>query len=68
MSVLVDSLKKQNEFLQAEVERFAQAIDDLAAQLAQTRAELKAKQEAEIAPEMASDGEALVNPTIVENA
>jgi chaperonin cofactor prefoldin len=68
MTVLVDSLKKQNEFLKAEIERFAQAIDNLAAQLVQTRAELKAKQEAEIGPETVSDGQVIINPPIVEDA
>lgn len=34
MSVLIDSLKKQNSMLQSEVERFAVAVDDLSAKLA----------------------------------
>ncbi|MCI9864871.1 hypothetical protein RHIZ_02810 [Rhizobium skierniewicense] len=34
MSVLVDSLKKQNAFLQDEVERFGRSVDSLSARLA----------------------------------
>ncbi|AVA22175.1 MULTISPECIES: hypothetical protein [unclassified Rhizobium] len=51
MSTFVNSLKKQNEFLQGEVERFASAVDDLAGQLAQARAQLEAKQRVGVASE-----------------
>jgi hypothetical protein len=44
MSTLSESLKKQNEFLQAETERFANAIDSLAAQLVDAQNQLKALQ------------------------
>jgi len=40
MSVIIDSLKKQNAFLQGEVERFAKAVDDLANQLADAQSRL----------------------------
>ncbi|MBB3607356.1 hypothetical protein [Rhizobium sp. BK602] len=42
MSSLTASLKKQNEFLQGEVERFANAVDSLAAQLAEAQNRIKA--------------------------
>ncbi|CAN7432613.1 hypothetical protein LJR251_002759 [Rhizobium rhizogenes] len=44
MSTLSESLKKQNELLQGEVERFANAIDSLAAQLVDAQNQLKALQ------------------------
>lgn len=37
MSVYADSLKKQNAFLQTEIERYANAVDNLSVQLAQER-------------------------------
>lgn len=46
MSTLTESLKKQNEFLQTEVERFANAIDSLAAQLVDAQNQLKVLQTA----------------------
>ncbi|MDL2397474.1 hypothetical protein [Rhizobium mayense] len=51
MSALSNSLKKQNEFLQGEIERVANVVDDLAEQLAQARVQPEAKQEALVAPE-----------------
>jgi cell division septum initiation protein DivIVA len=42
MSTLAESLKKQNEFLQGEVERFANAVDALAAQLVDAQKQIKA--------------------------
>lgn len=41
MSVIIDSLKKQNTFLQGEVERFANAVDNLAQQLSEALDRLK---------------------------
>ncbi|MGV1833929.1 hypothetical protein ACQZ6C_04145 [Rhizobium rhizogenes] len=42
MSTLAESLKKQNEFLQGEIERFANAVDSLAAQLVDAQNQFKA--------------------------
>ncbi|MEZ2224384.1 hypothetical protein [Rhizobium sp. RCC_161_2] len=42
MSTHVNSLRKQNELLQAEVEVYADAVDRLAEQLAQAQRELNA--------------------------
>jgi cell division septum initiation protein DivIVA len=50
MSTLAESLKKQNELLQGEVERFANAVDGLAAQLVEAQNQIKALQAAR--PEM----------------
>lgn len=50
MSTLAQSLKKQNEFLQAEIERYANAVDNLAAQLVEAQNQIKTYQG--IQPEM----------------
>jgi len=50
MSSLAASLKKQNEFLQGEVERFANAVDNLAEQLVEAQNRIKTCQG--IQPEM----------------
>ncbi|QND47651.1 hypothetical protein HB780_18390 [Rhizobium lusitanum] len=50
MSTLAESLKKQNEFLQGEVERFANAVDALAAQLVDAQKQIKALEA--VRPEM----------------
>ncbi|HEX8048429.1 hypothetical protein [Rhizobium sp.] len=44
MSTLAESLKKQNEFLQDEIERFANAVDSLASQFVDAQNQLKALQ------------------------
>ncbi|MBN8949127.1 MULTISPECIES: hypothetical protein [unclassified Rhizobium] len=45
MSTYLNSLKKQNEFLQGEVERFANAVDRLADQLSEAQSQLQAQSE-----------------------
>ena len=57
MSVLIDSLKAQNAFLQSEVERFAKAVDSLASQLAQAQERL-----AGFEPSVASEEAVLHDP------
>ncbi|MDX3929236.1 MAG: hypothetical protein QHC90_25970 [Shinella sp.] len=61
MSVLIDSLKAQNAFLQSEVERFAKAVDNLAAQLAEVQDRL-----AEFEADDAYEVDVLTDPTDAE--
>ncbi|MDE1991666.1 MAG: hypothetical protein KGI75_04150 [Rhizobiaceae bacterium] len=73
MSVIIDSLKKQNTFLQGEIERFATAVDELAARLASTQAQLAAHQpQPEFVPASTDndvsviDAEAMISPITAE--
>jgi chaperonin cofactor prefoldin len=68
MTVLVDSLKKQNEFLQAEVERFANAVDDLAQRLAQVSAQLEAKDQADNSLGAGSEATEAIIPPAAQTA
>lgn len=70
MSSLTESLKKQNEFLQSEVERFAKAVDSLAAQLVEARNQIKALEEpqSEVVPvdnRMLIEGDALAATEVI---
>lgn len=63
MCTLAESLKKQNEFLQGEVERFANAVDALAAQLVDTQNQLKTLQAGQPAP---TESSILVDSEVVD--
>ncbi|CAN7338127.1 hypothetical protein LJR251_001876 [Rhizobium rhizogenes] len=65
MSTLAESLKKQNGLLQGEVERFANAVDSLAAQLVDAQNQLKALQavQPEIAP---TENSVLIDGEVVD--
>lgn len=61
MSVLVDSLKKQNAFLQDEVERFGRSVDSLSARLADALTRLREHDPVYVAQAL---GEPVPEPTI----
>jgi hypothetical protein len=47
VSVIIDSLKAQNAFLQGEVERFSNAVDNLSVQLADAKTRLAKYEQAQ---------------------